>query len=144
MQQFHSHISSSQNDASRVWMNLILFHQANSDKKSSSEEPNSLSTPSNYQVLFSNAVSFPFLKWDKTKKESGMESHCDPKNSLETCLFGVLSDLLDLKRSKWSKRNMIMSKESKTLKKNGTEINGAHSQLDDILWLKRAYAWICH
>ena len=34
MQQFHSQIGSSQNSASRFWMNLILFHQAqNSDKK---------------------------------------------------------------------------------------------------------------
>ena len=39
MQWIHSHISSSQNSASRVWMNLILHRASNSNKKSSSEEP---------------------------------------------------------------------------------------------------------
>ena len=70
MQQFRSHISSSQNSASRFRMNLILFHQVpNSDSKS------------NYQVLFSHA-SFFFAA--KMRETSDMESHSHPKNLLET------------------------------------------------------------
>ena len=100
MQQFRSHISSSQNSASRFRMNLILFHQVpNSDKKSSSEEPNSLPTPSNYQVLFSHACFFFSLrKWGKT---SDMEIHSHPKNLLETWSSFLLFVRLGVLATDW-------------------------------------------
>ena len=126
MQQFRSHISSSQNSASRFRMNLILFHQVpNSDKKSSSEEPNSLPTPSNYQVLFSHACFFFSLrKWGKT---SDMEIHSHPKNLLETWSSFLLFVRLGVLATDWiseksgQKSNMIISKRKHIVKQTGME-----------------------
>lgn len=124
MQQFRSHISSSQNSASRFRMNLILFHQVqNSDKLSSSEEPNSLPTPSNYQVLFSHACCFFAAKMRKNKRHGNSQS---PEKLVRNVVFissvcssWSSSDLLDL-RKKWPKSNII-SKRKHIVKQTGME-----------------------
>ena len=130
-------------------MNLILFHQASDSNKKSSEEPNSLPTPSNYQVLFSGTCVFPAkMRRTKKKKKNGMESHCHPKNSLETWLsfllfvrLGVLSYLLNLDQKKSGTK---ATRSSRKTSHRETNRNGTHSQLDHILCLTRAFVTGTH